>query len=507
MTQKDTISRPKARIPRGLRDIDADEARGLSAMLAVVSQVYESWGFEPLDTAILEYADALGHFLPDQDRPNEGVFALQDDDGQWLALRYDLTAPLARYVAAHYDELPKPFRRYQWGTVFRNEKPGPGRFRQFMQIDADSVGAPVMVADAELCAVAAACMESLGVPRRRYVVGLNNRQVLDGVLETLGLDPKAADFAARRLGVLRAIDKWDRLGEKGVADLLGEGRKDASGDFTPGACLDAGSIDKVLAFVRLKGVSHGNLCDQLEALVGNSETGRAGVMALREIIDLLPAFGCDARCVAIDPSIVRGLGYYTGPVFEVRLGEGRVQDAVGGGGRYDDMVRRFKGISVPAVGFSMGVSRLYAALQEQKMKKENLLQGPVVVLRLGEENAASSVTMAQELRVAGIRAEAYVGGGGMRAQLKYADKRAAPIAVIEGDDERARQSVTVKDLALGASLAIDISDNEEWRTTGVAQTSLPRAQLVEGVRAILDRQRETASSVDSTSTVSSDKCT
>src|SRR3954465_767572 len=235
----------RARLPRGLEDRDAVAIAATRRMTEKIREVFERYGFEPVETPTMEFTDALGKFLPDQDRPNEGVFSFQDDDEQWISLRYDLTAPLARYVAENFDHLPKPYRSYRAGYVFRNEKPGPGRFRQFMQFDADTVGSASPAADAEMCMMAGDTMETLGVPRGSYVVKVNSRKVLDGVLETIGLG--GAENASQRLTVLRAIDKFDRLGEAGVRDLLGEGRKDESGDFTKGAGLQTDAIDRVLS--------------------------------------------------------------------------------------------------------------------------------------------------------------------------------------------------------------------------------------------------------------------
>src|SRR5207302_7731044 len=238
--------RLRARLPRGLEDRGPAAMAATRQMVEKIREVFEHYGFEPVETPAMEYTDALGKFLPDQDRPNEGVFSFQDDDEQWLSLRYDLTAPLARYVAENFDTLPKPYRSYRVGWVFRNEKPGPGRFRQFMQFDADTVGSASAAADAEICMMAADTMEALGIPRGQYVVKVNNRKVLDGVLESIGLG--GDENAGRRLTVLRAIDKLDRLGPSGVRALLGEGRKDESGDFTKGAGLSSGSIEKVIGF-------------------------------------------------------------------------------------------------------------------------------------------------------------------------------------------------------------------------------------------------------------------
>src|SRR5450631_3363812 len=240
-------SKPKARLPRGFRDRGAAELMAEQKMLATIRAVFESYGFDPLETPFIEYTDALGKFLPDQDRPNEGVFSFKDDDEQWLSLRYDLTAPLARYVAENYERLPKPYRSYRAGWVFRNEKPGPGRFRQFMQFDADTVGSASVAADAEICMMAADTLEKLGVKRGDYIIKVNNRKVLDGVMEAIGLG--GPENAGRLLTVLRAIDKLDRLGVEGVRLLLGSGRKDVSGDFTKGAGLDAAAVEQVLALL------------------------------------------------------------------------------------------------------------------------------------------------------------------------------------------------------------------------------------------------------------------
>src|SRR6188474_311589 len=235
----------RARLPRGLEDRGPAAIAATRRMVEKIREVYERYGFEPVETPAMEFTDALGKFLPDQDRPNEGVFSFQDDDEQWISLRYDLTAPLARYVAENYDALPKPYRSYRAGYVYRNEKPGPGRFRQFMQFDADTVGSASPAADAEICMMAADTMERLGFKRGEYVVKVNNRKVLDGVLDSIGLGGE--ENAGKRLTVLRAIDKLDRLGIEGVRLLLGKGRKDESGDFTKGAELSDRAAETVIA--------------------------------------------------------------------------------------------------------------------------------------------------------------------------------------------------------------------------------------------------------------------
>ena len=490
----DKPSKLKARLPRGLVDRGPADIVTTRAMLEKIRQVYDLYGFEPVETPAIEYTDALGKFLPDQDRPNEGVFSFQDDDEQWLSLRYDLTAPLARYVAENFDTLPKPYRSYREGWVFRNEKPGPGRFRQFMQFDADTVGSASMAADAEICMMAADTMEALGIPRGSYVVKVNNRKVLDGVLESIGLG--GDEHAGKRLTVLRAIDKLDRLGPDGVKLLLGEGRKDESGDFTKGAGLSADAIEKVLAFTAAKGDSSQQTVENLGKVVAGSQQGLDGIGELRQIAELVTAAKYDDR-VVIDSSVVRGLEYYTGPVYEVELlldtkdEKGRPVrfGSVGGGGRYDGLVSRFRGEPVPATGFSIGVSRLAAALALINKAGAQSGFGPVVVTVFDSDRIADYQRMVAELRNAGIRAELYLGSGKFGPQMKYADKRNAPCVVIQGSDEKndaAGEQVVVKDLIVGAQLAkLEKGRDEYLQKQAQAQRKIAREKMVETVREIL----------------------
>ncbi|WP_274630008.1 histidine--tRNA ligase [Arvimicrobium flavum] len=477
-------SKMLARLPRGFVDRGPDDIRAAEKMMATIREVYELYGFEPADQPLIEYTDALGKFLPDQDRPNEGVFSFQDDDEQWLSLRYDLTAPMARYVAENYEKLPKPFRSYRAGWVFRNEKPGPGRFRQFMQFDADTVGTPGVAADAEMCMMMADVMEALGIPRGQYLIRVNNRKVLDGVLEAIGLG--GDENAGRRLTVLRAIDKLDKFGPEGVRLLLGPGRwdggKEGEGDFTKGAGLGEAAISKVLAYVE----------------TGEIEDNE-GVAELKDIAALVQAAGYGDDRIRIDPSVVRGLEYYTGPVFEAELlaeipnDEGQIVrfGSVGGGGRYDGLVSRFRGEPVPATGFSIGVSRLLTALKNLG-KLDNADQiGPVVVLVMDRdtESLGRYQKMVSDLRQAGIRAEMYLGGSGMKPQMKYADRRSAPCVVIQGGDERAEGEVQIKDLVVGAKLAAGITDHDAYKEARPGQVTVPESELVETVRGIIDAQK------------------
>jgi len=467
--------RPKAQLPRGFRDRGAAEIAAERRMLDAIARVYRGYGFEALETPAFEYTDALGKFLPDQDRPNEGVLSLKDDDGQWISLRYDLTAPLARYVAENFQTLPKPFRRYQMGTVWRNEKPGPGRYREFVQCDADTVGSASPASDAEMMMMFADAMEAVGLKRGEYVIKANSRKLLDGVLEAAEVD------VAKRGAVLRAIDKLDRLGVGGVRALLGAGRKDESGDVTKGAELSPKQIERVLAFV-----AGGELAAAVAGSVGDQ-----GIAELNEAIALARGCGYGDDRVRVDPGIVRGLDYYTGPVFEAQLtfpaqnedGETVVMGSVGGGGRYDDLIARFTGQRIPATGISVGVSRLLSVLSKRGGGAN--IEPLIVVLVLDRAEAAESFKLAQLLRDASFRAEAYVGESGMKAQLKYCDKRNAAFAIIEGADERARGEVTIKDLALGAELAKSIESRAAWVGDRPAQQSVPRMRLIETLRAML----------------------
>ena len=495
MAENSKKNRPRARLAKGFRDVEAQEIRGLRAMLATIQQVYESYGFEPVEQPFIEYTEALGKFLPDQDRPNAGVFSFQDEDEQWLSLRYDLTAPLARYVAENQQFLPTPYRSYRQGYVFRNEKPGPGRFRQFMQFDADTVGSASPAADAEVCMMAADTMEALGLKRGQYVVKVNSRRTMDALLANVGIDP--AGDGERRLTVLRAMDKLDRLGIDGVKLLLGKGRKDESGDFTKGADLSASAIATIAAYLMARS-DRGN-DDTINAVEKTilRDTANDGLAELSAIARIVGEAGYGPDRIIIDPSVVRGLEYYTGPVFECELLlETKDEDgrpvrfgSVGGGGRYDDLVARFTGQTVPATGFSIGVSRLYSALKLARPGSVAEAEGPVVVLVMDRDRQGDYWRMVQTLRAAGVRAEMYVGTAGMKAQMKYADKRKAPLVVIQGGDEKAQGLVQVKDLRLGAALAAGIESREEYQSQRLAQVSAPEADLVNTVQEMLRRGR------------------
>ncbi len=547
MPENDAQSRVRAFLPRGFVDRNAADIAAAEAMMAKIRDVYRLYGFEAVETPFIEYTDALGKFLPDQDRPNEGVFSFKDDDEQWLSLRYDLTAPLARYVAENFDRLPKPYRSYRAGWVFRNEKPGPGRYRQFMQFDADTVGAGTVAADAEICMMAADCLEALGIGRGHYVIKFNSRKLLDGLLEAIGLGVETDPV--RHLQVMRALDKYDRLGIVGVRALLGQGRRDESGDFTKGANLNDDQIAQLLALFELQQqtdralgelpsweqedsafvsttfdralgglvsrvsslpevgafpISNRQTITLLRAWLPPTDSIRQALDELEEISSLVRAARYGSKRIRFDPSVVRGLEYYTGPVLEADLtfetpgDDGRPVrfGSVGGGGRYDGLVARFRAEPVPATGFSIGVSRLLAALRAIKSPIVAAADapGPVVVLALDrdEKSMANYQRLVARLREAGIAAELYLGSGGMNAQLKYADRRMSRCAVIQGSNERdapGGPQVTIRDLRLGAELAKATKDRADYlELRQRAQFAAPETELVERVRAVLARE-------------------
>jgi histidyl-tRNA synthetase len=515
LSKEAKTNRLKARLPRGFSDRGPAEIAATRRMIETIRAVYERYGFEPVETPAIEYTDALGKFLPDQDRPNEGVFSFKDDDEQWLSLRYDLTAPLARYVAENFDQLPKPYRSYRFGWVFRNEKPGPGRYRQFMQFDADTVGSASPAADAEICMMAADTMEALGIPRGSYVVKVNNRKILDGVLEVIGL--AGEENAERRLTVMRAIDKLDRLGRDGVKQLLGSGRKDESGDFTKGAELTSQQIEAVLQTFDFKiefkeideGISFESIEGQLPIpFIQMKDRGllKAGRSELVEIAKLVKAAGYNEDRIRIDTSVVRGLEYYTGPVYEVEVTFETKDDkgrpvrfgSVAGGGRYDGLVGRFRNDQIPATGFSIGVSRLMAALIHLGKIETNAEAGPVVITVFDRDRIADYQRFAATLRNAPLNpdnpdgpkipAELYLGNPrNFGNQLKYADKRNSPCVIIQGPDEAQDKKVQIKDLIEGAKAAAAIASNQEWRETRPAQFAVKEEEIVEAVREVLAR--------------------
>ena len=488
------LVRPKALPPKGFRDYEETDVVARDTMLKTVTEIYHHYGFDLLETPAVETVEALGKFLPDVDRPNEGVFSWKDEDDKWLALRYDLTAPLARFYAQYRNQLTLPYRRFSMGPVWRNEKPGPGRFRQFYQCDADSIGVPNVTADAEICMMLSDIIENIGISEGDYIVKINNRKILDGILEIIGLvGPDANEVSSHKKGiVLRAIDKLDRLGFKGVKQLLGEGREDDSGDFSSGAELSETQAELVIAFLRASGANSAKTLQNLRELVKSSETGLVGLNEIEQMCLLCESAGFGQNKVSIDPTVVRGLGYYTGPVFEAQLtfdvldekGIKRQFGSVAGGGRYDNLIERFTGQSVPATGVSVGIDRLLLALKDSVDPKK-VYSGPVLVTVMDKTLISDYQAMVQELRCNNIRAEMFLGNPkDIGRQLKYADQRKSPVAVIMGSEEVKRGVVQLKDLELGSILSKEIKTNEEWKERP-GQREQERGQMVEAVKKIL----------------------
>lgn len=486
--------RPVAQRPKGFRDTPPERVLARRQMIDKIRRVYELYGFAPWETAAVEYLESLGKYLPDTDTPEGGIFAFRDEDNNWLALRYDLTAPLSRIFSERMDKLPYPFRRYQVGPVWRNEKPGPGRFREFYQFDIDTVGSESMAADAEVCCVLADAMEALDIPTGNYVIRVNNRKALNGVLEVVGVPPDEQTS----LEVLRAIDKLDRLGIDSVRQLLGKGRIDESGDMKEGAHLREDQVQRIVDLLSIKEDRRSKVCDRIEEIVRGSEVGERGVAELREIDRYLTAVGYTENKVIFDPTVVRGLAYYTGPVFEAALtfeitddtGQRREFGAVAGGGRYDDLVERFIGKKVPATGASIGVDRLAVALEQLGKLSAANTSAPVVVTVMDREHLLDYEQMTFDLRRAGIAAEMYLGEGGLNKQLKYADLRRSIVAVIAGSREFEAGEVSLKDLRLGQELSKAITQRQDWVKDQPAQLTVPRDKLVQAVQDILDRYKD-----------------
>ena len=486
---KQKVVRPKPINPKGFRDYFHFFSKKRSSLIKEICEVFELYGFENLETPAIENLDALGKYLPDIDRPNQGVFSWKDDESNWLALRYDLTAPLARAYAQYSNELPLPYRRYSWGPVWRNEKPGPGRYRQFYQCDADTVGTHSVVSDAEMCIMLSTIIEKIGVKKDKYILNLNNRKILNGILETAGIGNINDNYinSTQSDMVLRSIDKIDRLGLEGVKDLLGAGRKDESGDFTTGANLNEEQINHIVQFISINNDTNAKTLNQLQSLVGNSIVGKQGIDELQQILEFSEYAGFSEDSIRVNPGTVRGLGYYTGPVFEVELTE-KIQNedgifteigSVAGGGRYDGLVKRFTGKVIPATGFSLGIDRLLYVFNQIKSKEEKYEAGPIIVTIMEKDKIKAYQQIVNDLRNAGIKSELYLGNPkDLGRQLKYADKRRSRFALIMGSEELKKDVIQVKDLELGAKISRQIKTHEEWKHQP-AQVEIKRDKLIE----------------------------
>ncbi len=508
-----TEDRIEPRLPRGFRDILSSDLVLRRHMIDTIQKIYSNYGYMPLETPALEYLDALGKFLPDSDQPEAGVFGFKIEE-QWLALRYDLTAPLSRYVAMNKD-LPLPFKRCQVGPVWRLEKPGPGRYREFYQFDIDIVGCDTSAGDAEICMALADSLRALGFSDSDFLIRISNRKVLNSIVEK-ALSDMDEDQLTRYLqsrrnnqmgssanqeriktnyidDIFRCIDKLDRVGIDGVTDLLQEGRLDETGDFTPGCFLKRNQLEHILEFLRLDCSTRRSFLTEAAKLIQTKEGGE-GLAELETMDYTFTAAGYDDSVIRFDSQIVRGLAYYTGPVFEATLTfpvtdeSGRTIQfgSVAGGGRYDSLIERFTGQKIPATGASIGIDRLLVAYAGRAVNK-NSGAAQALVTVMDKTKLADYIAMAGELRKAGIDTDLYLGSKGIRAQLKYADQKKIGVAVIAGEDEFAKGQITLKDLKLGASLSAEISERDKWRKEQPAQIQVTRERLVEEVKAILRR--------------------
>ena len=456
------INKPKAQLPRGFRDSTEENIDIRNQVIAIIRNECEKFGFKNIETPALEYTEALGKFLPDVDRPSGGVFSFQDEDDQWISMRYDLTAPLARYVAENYQFIPKPFKRYQVGSVWRNEKPGPGRYREFIQFDADAIGISNNYVDAELCVMVAKIFLELGFTAKEYKVKYSSRVIWEDLFKKINLDEIQIP------AVLRAVDKLDRLGIDGVKELLLEGRQDKSGDFMQGVNLKDSQANEILEFISNKTIKDDQLNSFEEYLQNYKE---------------LP--------FEFDPTVVRGLEYYTGLVFEVELtakilndkGKEVIFGSVAGGGRYDKLIARFGKEDVPATGISIGVDRLVYAI-EQFDKISSNKKPLIIIANLISDEISTYLNIADQLRLEGYACEIFYGSNNLSKQLKYCDKRGASAVVIIGEDELKNNTISIKNLTVGKELSKNIDSREEWKELKAGQFTINKDDLINEIKQI-----------------------
>lgn len=459
------------RISRGLRDLLPEQMLARQQIIETIRGVYELYGFVPISTPAIEYLEILsGSAGPDGGHEQ---FHVSNPEGEALGLRFDLTVPLAR-VVAQYPELPRPFRRYQVAPVWRTDKPDKGRYREFTQFDLDSVGTESEIADTEILAGVCDALSALKVDR--YLVRYSSRAVLNLLLDHSGIAPeRAAD-------TFRVLDKLDKIGIEKVRLELTEGYRDESGDTIRGVQLTKEQVASIERFLAIQSSSRGDVLARVRELFGSPPA----VEAISKISDHLYALGYGDDRVAIDLSIARGLAYYTGPVFEATLLDAPQFGAVFGGGRYDGLVARFLGERIPAVGASVGVDRLLAALTHLGAIHSRKATSRVLVTQLDATLADEYVQITWELRRAGIPAELYIGTAkGLAKQLKYANQCEIPLAIVIGSDERARGVVTLKNMQAGRDKAKEVGDRRSWLAERSGQTSVPRSELVDCVRKLL----------------------
>jgi histidyl-tRNA synthetase len=465
---------------RGFRDYLPAQMNARLKMIATIREVYERYGFQPLDTPAQEYRVTL---LGYGEETTKQIFAFQNPEGEDVALRFDLTVPLAR-VVAQYPELPMPFRRYQVAAVWRADKPDPGRFREFLQFDLDTVGTTSLAADAEILCAMHDTLSALGI--ERFTIRFSSRKVLNSLL----------DFAEIPRGfahnVFRVLDKLEKIGLEGVTAELTVGRVDASGDRIAGLGLQTRQVDAIKQFLALPQGTRRDVLQSLSSLFRNVASAEEALGELRSICDSLDALAMSEERIRLDLSIARGLDYYTGPVFEASLNDAPEFGSVFGGGRYDGLVERFLGRKIPAVGASIGVDRLFAAMETLGLHALAPSTARVLVTVMETERLAEYQKLTHELRRAGINTEMYLGEERtLGKQLQYANRLQIPLAIIIGSDEFSRGEVTIKNLKLGAALqdrkkTAHGKERDEWlRLSRTVQQSVPRHQAVDRVRELL----------------------
>ncbi len=434
--KKEKKLKPPKELPSGFDDRQEKELLIRDFVISKIKEVMIKYGFQYLETPSFEYTESIGKYLPDKERPGEGVFSFKDEN-RWISLRYDLTAPLARYVAKNFNSIPKPFKRYQLGTVWRNEKPGPGRFREFLQFDADYVGTKNLQADAELCVLISEVLEKCGLNKNDFTVKISSRNITDRLFKKLKVNSKE-----QILATLRALDKIERLGWNEVKKLLGEGRKDKSGDYTKGAKLKS---------------------DQIKIIEDTLKNDSPETEDMKEIIKIFEAY--NFTNYKFDPSIIRGLEYYTGPIFEVNLnfevknlnGQTIQFGSIGGGGRYDDLVSNFGNIDSPATGISIGIDRFVYALMQKKNFDISRIN-PVIICLFDQNNISEYIKILNKLREANISSEIYPGNGNLKKQMEYANKIQSPCVIFYGDNEIKNREIKLKNLRTGEEISTNFEN-------------------------------------------------
>ncbi|HEX6902599.1 MAG TPA: histidine--tRNA ligase [Thermoanaerobaculia bacterium] len=464
------------RVSRGMRDLLSDQMLARQWMIDKIRGVYELYGFVPLSTPAVEYLDVLMGSSAGSEA-QQSIFTVSNPEKEELGLRFDLTVPLAR-VVAQYNDLPRPYRRYQVSPVWRADKPGPGRFREFTQFDLDSVGVESEVADTEI--IAGMCDTLTALEVGPYLVRYSSRGILNTLLTFAGIP---ADQGA---DVFRVLDKLDKVGPEKVRLELTAGYVDSSGDPIRGVGLANEQVDRIERFLQIRSDDRREVVAQLRELFAGVEGADQEIGVVEKISEHLYALGYGNDRVSLDLSIARGLAYYTGPVFEAILLDAPQFGSVFGGGRYDGLVMRFLGQKVPAVGASIGVDRLLAALIHLGRAGQKKATAQVLVANMDPALQDDYIAMTWELRRAGIPTELYLGTAkGPGKQLKYADQWGVPVAILYGSNEKEKGIVTIKDMDAGRQRAQALADRREWLEERPGQREVPRTELVATVREML----------------------